>query len=437
MELDITRFFQACNPSKTLVMGKAEDRQYYIDFAPVRGAKVIDQLKRAIAVLSPEDPTCQLFTGHIGCGKSTELLRLKAELEQENFHVVYFESSQMLDLANVDISDILLAITSQISQSLASINIELQPGYFKQLLTEISDILQTPIDLGIEAELSLGIAKITAKAKENDQDRNKLRQYLEPRSTGILDSINKEIIKPAQEKLKKQGKKGLVIIVDGLDKIDNSLKPNNQLQPEYLFAERGHQLNSLKCHVVYTIPLVLVYSNALARIRDRFNGSPKVLPMAATKHQDGSDFTIGIELLKKMIMVRAFPDVNWDNWDDKEDLITKVFDSVDTLERLCKISGGHLRNLLSLLYSCLQNDDLPITGDSLETVIRKECNLLSKGIDNNEWQLLKDVSQTKNIAGHEEYNTLIRDLFVFEYIEKDLSWFNINPILKESSNFNL
>ncbi len=110
MKLDLTRFFQACNPSKTLIIGKAEDRQYYIDFSEVRGAKVIDQLRRAIARISPEDPTCQLFTGHIGCGKSTELLRLKAELEQEDFHVVYFESSQSLDMADVDITDILLAI---------------------------------------------------------------------------------------------------------------------------------------------------------------------------------------------------------------------------------------------------------------------------------------------------------------------------------------
>lgn len=57
------------------------------------------------------------------------------------------------------------------------------------------------------------------------------------------------------------------------------------------------------------------------------------------------------------------------------------------------------------------------------------------GIDNDEWQLLKDASQTKSIAGHEEYNMLIRDLFVFEYIENDVSWFDINPILQESPKF--
>jgi len=78
MGLDLPRFYAACNPSKPLAMGNAEERQYYIDFASVRGGKIIEALRRTITTLSPDRPTCQLFTGHIGCGKSTELLRLKS-----------------------------------------------------------------------------------------------------------------------------------------------------------------------------------------------------------------------------------------------------------------------------------------------------------------------------------------------------------------------
>jgi AAA ATPase domain len=165
MKLDLVRFFRACNPSKTLVAGKAEDRQYYIDFSSVRGGKIIQELGRTITRLSPDDPTCQLFTGHIGCGKSTELLQLKAELEQQGFHVIYFESSQSLDMADVDVTDILLAIAREVSQSLEAIKINLKPGYFQKLFTEIAELLLTPIELS-EIELSTGIAKITAKTSE-------------------------------------------------------------------------------------------------------------------------------------------------------------------------------------------------------------------------------------------------------------------------------
>src|SRR5918998_1767047 len=160
MTLDLPRFYQACNPSP-LVVGNREERKYYIDFSSVRGGNIIKELGRTIPRLSPDKPTCQLFTGHIGCGKSTELLRLKSELEQQGFHVVYFESSQDLDMADVDITDILLSVAGQVSESLEAIKIKLKPGYFANLFTEIVDFLQTPIEIEAEAELSIGIGKIT------------------------------------------------------------------------------------------------------------------------------------------------------------------------------------------------------------------------------------------------------------------------------------
>lgn len=94
MQLDLPKFYKACNPSRALVVGKPNDQKYYIDFSSVRGSNMIRELERTITLLAPEEATCQLFTGHIGCGKSTELMCLKSNLEQKGFHVVYFESSQ-------------------------------------------------------------------------------------------------------------------------------------------------------------------------------------------------------------------------------------------------------------------------------------------------------------------------------------------------------
>ncbi|MTJ10575.1 ATP-binding protein [Anabaena sp. UHCC 0204] len=430
MTFDLTRFYQACNPNKTLDKSKAEDRQYYIDFSEVRGAEIIRELKRTITLLSPESPTCQLFTGHIGCGKSTELLRLKAELEEQGFHVVYFESSQSLDLADIDITDILLAIAREVSQSLESAQIKLKPGYFQNLFTEIAELLQTPLDIGVEAELSVGIGKITAKTKDSPKLRSQLRQFLEPRTNGILESINKELLIPAKERLKKQGKAGLVVIIDNLDRIDNALKANGQYQPEYLFVERGEQLNKLNCHVVYTIPLVLIFSNALGRLTNRFGVDPKVLPMVAIKQRNGTEYQAGIKLLQQMIIARAFPGVNTE--EEIQNSITKIFDSPETLERLCKVSGGHLRNLLMLLFRCLQMEDVPLSRKCVETVIKKRCNELSLAITPDEWELLKEVWKTKTYRGEEQYDILLRSMFVFEYRDEEGSWFDINPILIES-----
>jgi len=432
MKLDLPRFFDSCDPSRTLIIEKPEDRQYYIDFASVRGGNVIAALERTITRLSPDKPTCQLFTGHIGCGKSTELRRLEAELKLQGFHVVYFESTQDLDMTDVDVTDIMLAIARQVSESLEVIGVKVKPGYFTNLLNEIIDFLQTPIELK-EAEISLPlqIAKITAKAKDSPKLRSQLRQYLEPRTNSILESINQEILERSNQELRARGKKGLVVIVDNLDRVDPRAKTTERSQPEYLFIDRGEQLRKLNCHVVYTLPLSLMFSNEIETLKNRLGGgvAVKVLPMVPVQFRDGSDCEEGIALLRQMVLARAFPGVNPQL---RLGLIAEVFDSPKTLDRLCRISGGHVRNLLGILYSCLRAEDPPLSRNCVENAIRDSRDSLVPAIIDDEWNLLRQVVQQKSVSGEADYRTLLRSLFVFEYQDSQGRWFGINPVLAEA-----
>jgi hypothetical protein len=415
-------------------MGEAEDRQYYIDFSPVRGSKIIESLKRTITLISPNEPTCQLFTGHIGCGKSTELLRLKSELEQQGFHVVYFESSQDLDMADVDITDILLSVARQVSESLEVVKIKLKPGYFDNLFTEVVDFLQTPIDIEAEAELSIGIGKITAKTKESPKLRRRLREYLEPRTAGILEAINKELLERATTELKRRGKAGLVVIVDNLDRVDIRPLPSGRTQPEYLFIDRGEQLRKLNCHVVYTIPLALIFSNDSETLKNRLGGglTTKVLPMVPVRRRTGEECHEGMELLRQMALVRAFPH---ESLEKQLQLTKEVFDTRETLNRLCRVSGGHVRNLLGLLFDCLRQEDTPISRECLERVIRERRDTLTSSIDDEEWDLLFQVVQHQTVKGDTQYQTLLRSMFVFEYRDHEGCWYGINPALEEAQQF--
>ena len=442
MAINLRRFFKVCNPSKTLNMANAEDRQYYIDFAEVRGSNIIREVKRTIT-FSGDDPTCQLFTGHIGCGKSTELSRLKAELEMDGFHVVYFESSQDLDMADVDISDILLAIARQVTTSLEAAYINLQPTRFQGLLQGAANLLNSRITdlkfsipqiggVGISANeeqysLAFGIGEITARAKDSKDIRSLLRQHLEPRVNNILEAINEELIAPAQRQLKQQGKEGLVVIIDNLDRIDNRPKLGDRTQPEYLFVDRGEQLNKLQCHVVYTIPLILAFSNDKENLTNRFGSDPKLLPMVRVQERDGSICQLGVDLLRQMILARAFPELGLEK---RDSLITQLVDSPETLDRLCLVSGGHVRNLLVLLVSCLQKDDPPFSRSLVERVISQRRSEMMKPITPDEWELIRDVARNKAVRGEDEYQILLRSLFVFEYRDQDESWFDINPILE-------
>ncbi|MEG4631841.1 ATP-binding protein [Microcoleus sp. AR_TQ3_B6] len=453
MNLDFDKFWNACNSTESLKLGNAEDRRYYIDFSKVRGEKIIDVLKRTISRSSSDKPSCQLFTGHIGCGKSTELSRLQKELTDQGFHVVYFESTQDLDQMDLDLTDIMLAIARRVTQSLEENKISLQPQGFKEFLKNSWNFLQTPVTLEAEGELfgnkikgntdgnlevslPLGIAKIIAKTKSNPDLRSKLRQYMEPQANKMLELINQEIIDVAINQLKQRSKEGLVVIVDNLDRI--VFRPNaaGRLLPEYIFIDRGDQLRQLNCHLVYTLPLGLIFGNESEILKNRLGGGvdPKVLPMVPVKNRDGSECVEGMNLLRRMVMSRAFPDVPTEEYIT---LITEVFDSPETLDELCRVSGGHLRNLMGMLFGCLQQDDPPISQSVLKSVIRSARDTLIRGIDNDEWELLFKVVKEQSIKGDKEYQDLLRNLWVFEYVDLQGIWFALNPLLMETDKFKL
>lgn len=280
-----------------------------------------------------------------------------------------------------------------------------------------------------KVSLSFGIGQITTQARNSKNVRALLRQYTEPRVNGILEAINNGLFEPAKEQLKDKGKAGLVVIIDNLDRIDNREKLPGRNQPEYLFVDRGEQLNQMKCHVVYTIPLILAFSNDQENLRNRFGSDPKLLPMVRIQEQDGRVCSEGIALLRQMVLARAFPNVEPQQ---RLNFIAEIFDELETLDRLCHVSGGHVRNLLVLLKNCLEKDDPPLSRDLIERIISQRRNELSKAIALDEWELLRKVAQEKAVRGEEEYQALLKSLFVFEYRNDKEGWFDINPVLMGS-----
>ncbi|MEO1429276.1 MAG: ATP-binding protein [Cyanobacteria bacterium J06633_8] len=447
MTIDLRKFFQATNPSKTLVINNAEDEKYYIDFSSVRGGKIIQELRDNITFFSPEEPTCVLFTGHIGCGKSTELLRLKTELEAEGFYVVYFESSEDMEMADVDIGDFLLSVARRVSQSLDDINLG-EPSLLKELLEGAWRVLNAEVvgmkaklpgigDIGVSSDsdkfsLAFGIGEITAKTKDDATLRGRLNQYLGPQKTKLLEAINSELLEPAVEALKRQGKKGLVVIVDNLDRVDSRAKPWGRPQQEYLFIDQSEYLTKLECHVVYTMPLALKFSNDYGNLTQRFPEDPKVLPMVPVQLPNGKIFQPGMVLLRQMVLARAFPDLSPQQRLNK---IPKVFDDANSLDRLCQVSGGHVRDLLRLLNNWIQRErKLPLSRETLEALIRYRRNEMTMQISDDEWDLLRQVKKRKKVRGDLEYQALVHSRLVFEYRDAaGESWFDINPILAEAS----
>ncbi|MEO0491004.1 MAG: ATP-binding protein, partial [Cyanobacteria bacterium J06659_2] len=405
------------------------DRQLYIDFSEVRGEQIISEIKDLITFYEPENPTCTLFTGHIGCGKSTELLKLRAELEDDGFHVVYFESTEDLEMADVDIGDVLLAIARRISQSIEGLNLD-EPKGLKGILQGAARILMTEVELDGEFSLSLGIGEITARAKNDATLRDRLNQFLGPQKNQLVDGINNELLKPAIAQLKQQGQKGLVVIVDNLDRVDKRPKAFGRSQQEYLFIDQHECLRNLHCHKVYTIPLALKFSSEYGLLTARYIDDPKVLPMVPAQLRNGEICEQSMALLRQLVLARALP-----NSTESERLaaISELFDAPETLDRLCQVSGGHVRDLLRLLNGWIRKQrQFPLSRDALEATIRSRRNEMTLQLSYEEWALLRQVRERKRVGGDQDYQTLIHSRLVFEYRNQGESWFDVNPILLES-----
>lgn len=453
MTITPQEFYRATNPTKAIDPHDPKMAGYYIDFSAVRGGQIIEELRTAIAWSEPEEYRCELFTGHIGCGKSTELLRLKDRLEEDGFHVVYFVSDEDLDMGDAELTEILLAIAKQVSASLEKDQTiqnkiaEILQNAKKLLLSEV---LKFDVETGeipgigkfgvgwdstdaenTEIKFSTCLGGISTTVRKNRDLRDNLRHFLEPKSENVIDVLNQGLFKPAGKKLRQENKAGLVVLVDNLDRLHSRrVHDSNKFQSEYLFGDRGDEFTKLECHVVYTMPLALRYSDSYQLVKERFKVRPNILPMVPTYQRDGSIHENGLKALKQMILSRAYPQYS------PEKRVTKIpelFQSEQVLEKLCHISGGHVRNVIRLLQEWIKVEKtLPLRLATLEEIIIRERNDIRQNIDQREWNLLKRIHHNhEELGGLEDYEKLISNLPVYEYIDEQGSWYDVHPVLWE------
>ncbi|MBE7380168.1 MAG: hypothetical protein F6J95_002005 [Leptolyngbya sp. SIO1E4] len=118
----------------------------YVNCSEVRGEEnILVDVGRQITYT--DRTTHQLYTGHRGAGKSTELLRLEADLRQQGYRVVYFPAEEAdIDPEDAQYTDILLACTRNLLKQLDG-----DEGPILQWLrsrkTELVDALQSEVGL--------------------------------------------------------------------------------------------------------------------------------------------------------------------------------------------------------------------------------------------------------------------------------------------------
>ena len=426
----LTNLYNAFDPFYPLPAGDPQ----YVDCREVRGdGDIIEDLGRKIKL--SQRMTCQLYAGHRGAGKSTELLRLQEYLQTQGCFVVYFAADdQDINPEDTEYTDILLACTRHLLESLRNANSKPLRDWMRDRWEDLKDLALTEVSfetLSLQSQIAQ-FAKLTANVRTVPTLRQKIRDKINPHTTTLIDALN-EFIVDAKKNLPDKSSQ-LAVIADNLDRIVPFSQDGKRSNLDEIFLDRTEQLKALDCHVIYTIPISMVYSNRATELINNYN-DPQVLPMIMVQNPDGSTNEAGLAKIKELIEKRV-KQVN-----PNQCLETGVFESRETLERLCLMSGGHVRNLLLMMQEAItRTEDLPITSKAAQRAITQARDVYRRTPEEGEWQILAKVSQTQRILNDEQHRNLLFSRCILEYRYYDEEgemqpWYDVHPLIKGIKQF--
>ena len=326
----------------------------WVDTEEARGEYNLRSLYRALGVegtgsqsarrlRKPPERGYYLFCGHRGCGKSTELRRIREDLHEPNvYYVAFADAARDLDPNNLRYQDVLLHLAATLTRQLeddavrlASVHLERLEGWFDDRVREQTEIAELTNQVKVGAEVATGLpfigkllATISTGFKTNATYKETLRSALKNYFSGFADAFN-HLIGAAEDALRDGGKGGRILfMVDGTDRLSEE-------DARAFFIKGVHQLQQVKALFVYCAPIHLIYE--ASAVLQNFSGVFR-LPMIKIENADHSIEPAGQQALRDLLHLRAAPE---------------LFDAGVT-DYLIDHSGGHPRDLLRLLQLAFQ-----------------------------------------------------------------------------------
>ncbi len=436
---DVATLYQKLDPLRPLEGG--ED-SLYVDWQRELDPETTDTKSRLVRAFtrnaSPERPITRLLTGHKGSGKTTELNRVRRQLEEgregKRVFVSTLFAQEWLDLEDLQPEDLVLQIVRQLVTDLADAGMPLGEKRFGEFFRSLWDKAR-----GVrleKAELGIHPLKFSFALQDFPTDRNEFRQVLRGQLPSVFDLVNTELIPAAREHVKQRGNyDDVLLIVDDLDKIPQKVLGNGRVtNHENLFLDNAATLRAITCSLLLTVPIELAYSPAQGRLRDDYGASIVTVPLISINDQEGKHNSSGENTMIEILGRRA--QLAFDGDDaagSPQDAVQRVFADEDLLRRIVRMSGGHVRGLLVLVSELLDwVEDLPITQTTVERYLPRAAKDLARALTPSDRELLTILASTGVAPENPRFWDLIRNHYVFAYESGDDEyWYGLNPLLRE------
>jgi len=386
-----------------------EFKEFYVE-RPEQTPSPIEEILERLKL--SDNPEKYLFLGFRGCGKSTELYRLKIELENLKEFLPVMVSIYELDVNDIDIRDFLVLLGIKLIQTAKEKGIRIDASVeedFRDFLTNVSHVreeeIKTASSIGGGVDL-FGLIK--AKLGLEATTRETIRKELTLKITELISRINNLIIE-----IEYESKKMIVIIADDLDKLTRFV------QAEDFFYKNHRLLTQISAHAIYTFPISLGFDVRFPHVANAFDDY-FTIPQVPPFKKDGNIWNEGFKFYENVVARRM--DLNLIG----EDALKKAI-----------MSTGKLSEFISIVReSCIyahRRRDSKIRVEDVRKALDKLRTFYSRTLTEEHMEVLRSVHETKDARDRGVEDRIVRDLLfslmLVEYKVDEELWYEVNPLL--------
>ena len=369
------------------------------------------------ALLAPfYRPPKFFFSGHRGCGKSTELLHLLGNAEiQRKYWPINFSIREEADIVDIDFRDVLLAIGSRLFREYRRKGGELPEQLLKELNSwkgkvekEISTVLDGQLsEVELSASLDAFFANAGLKMKLEPATRVELRQIVDTDITGLISIINHiaTAIYSREHRIP-------LILIDDMDKPDLD-------KARAIFHNRREIMMQPNCAIVYTVSSALFYSKEFDSIRDQAIFLQNIYlhpPMDLNTHHEE-----GYKTLREFVHVRMAPNLA----------------EASALEAAISYSGGVFREMARIMRTAIgrarRRRASKLNCSDIEWAATEIRNEYRRILDKDDIKLIKKVAENNRLEYSDRLTPLLQLLALLEYRDGE-NWCDVHPVLRKLIN---
>jgi hypothetical protein len=382
-------------------------------------------------ILWEGDEGIHLISGFRGSGKTTELKRMKYDLEREGCFVVMADALDYLNPAGViEISDLLVILAGAFNDEMPSESLG-KNGFWERIRTFLTTEVrfsEVSVEAGIPDNPFLD-AKINLKGELKDSPSlRKLVQLMLKNRISTLKNQTDKFFEDAVKSIRQtHGDKKIVFIFDSLEKLrgSSSEQANIQKSVELLFSDHFDKLEIPYVHVVYTVPPWLKL-----RVPRLANSELlRLIPSVKQKNRDGTSYPAGDQSLRNLLERRL----------EKPNIKTIFGPDNSLIDQLVNHCGGHFRDLLlmarQVILRARRLQSFPVTQAEIDYALNElRRDYLPISVQDAHW--LKKIMDTHDCHMTDNEEAAIRlssllDTHTVLFLKNGDEWYDVHPLIQE------